>query len=264
MRATEALATLSRLGLILEPRDGRLWVEPRDRITPEARAIIVEYRDTLLNLVSVPVPAENIPTPSAGLGVISDRISAYHERIAIVIEDGRETHDDAVRIAAEEVGVPIERLAQLQVAEWRSRIQALPPQSDHPALITLQAALIAQLALPWMTEAARHGWTDLELFGAHPTAPAVRVECWGLAVSIAMSPFNRRSRSGEIRRTRLVAIDQNRAVIETPTGERFGANRFDRGLDEATPIWDHPADLQAANGSRVAVNRASARERGVQ
>ena len=57
MRPTEALAVLSRLGLTLQSRGGRLWVEPRDRITPEARAMIVEHRNALLDLVSVASPA---------------------------------------------------------------------------------------------------------------------------------------------------------------------------------------------------------------
>lgn len=41
MQPTHALLALTRIGLTLRPMsDGRLWVEPRQRITPEARALI--------------------------------------------------------------------------------------------------------------------------------------------------------------------------------------------------------------------------------
>ena len=63
MQATDAFDTLRRMGFILRPRGDRLAVEPRDRITPEARALIKAHRDALLHLartVSDPVPPESL------------------------------------------------------------------------------------------------------------------------------------------------------------------------------------------------------------
>ena len=91
------------------------------------------------------------------------------------------------------------------------------------------------------TEAARLGWTAIEIFGVHPLAPAIRVECWGVAVSVAISPFNRtvtdRAISARLR-CEVCEVTANRIRFLTPTGARFAALRFARGLDEAVCIWE--------------------------
>ena len=185
--------------------------------------------------------ADSTTMPSTGpVGEVSDRIQAYHERLAICLEGGDISSDEAVRIASEEAATPIAVLAELQVAAWRTHIEALPVPTD-PALSGLKAELIEQLALPWLTYAARLGWTGLELFGAHPLAPAVRSECWGVAVSVALSPFNRTDRAGRRRICSIEAVTENRLAVVTPTGARFGAQRFARGLDGAMCVWDLPA-----------------------
>ena len=184
---------------------------------------------------------------SARHGDVADRIAAYHDRMAICLEAGDVPEAEARQIAMEEAGAPIETLAELQVAAWRIRIEPLPPPTD-PALTNLKVDLLSQLSLPWFTEAARLGWTAIEIFGVHPLAPAIRVECWGVAVSVAISPFNRKA-TGRVNSTRLrcevCEVTANRIRFTTPTGARFAASRFSRGLDEAVCIWELAGSIAA-------------------
>ena len=187
--------------------------------------------------------ADSTTMPSTGpVGDVSDRIQAYHERLAICLDGGDISSDEAVRIASEEAATPIAVLAELQVAAWRTHIEALPVPTD-PALSGLKAELIEQLALPWLTYAARLGWTGLELFGAHPLAPAVRIECWGVAVSVALSPFSRTTDRafGSRLRCTIRDVTGERISLITPTGARFGFTRFASGLDESVCAWNLPA-----------------------
>lgn len=58
----------------------------------------------------------------------------------------------------------------------------------------------------WAIEAARLGWTDLDLFGVHPIAPAFRYDCMGLiplirgdeVIGISETRATTRSRSGNL------------------------------------------------------------------
>ena len=206
-------------------------------VIPAAAPVAPPNRELLALLAQTALCCEGaVPQVlSARHGDVADRIAAYHDRMAICLEAGDVPEAEARQIAMEEAGAPIETLAELQVAAWRNRIESLPPPTD-PALTKLKVDLLSQLSLPWVTEAARLGWTAIEVFGVHPLAPVVRVECWGVAVSVAISPFNRtvtdRAISARLR-CEVCEVTANRIRFLTPTGARFA-----RGLDEAVCIWE--------------------------
>src|SRR3954453_435300 len=58
----------------------------------------------------------------------------------------------------------------------------------------------------WAREAVRCGWSDLDVFGCDPDAPAARFDCMGLVVLL--------------HRCEVVAIDCNGADVVTVTGAR--------------------------------------------
>jgi hypothetical protein len=89
------------------------------------------------------------------------------------------------------------------------------------------------------------------LFGVHPVAPVVRIECWGAAVAVALSPHNRVGRDGVWRLSKLVEIDANRALIELPSSVRTVAGRFP-GLG-AMPLWEVPVFASPRMAGEVAV-----------
>jgi hypothetical protein len=157
-------------------------------------------------------------------------LAAYRERLAICLEAGDMSEAEAHRFAAAEAGANLDTLAQRQAEWWRARLNAWHP----PAMLQrLRLELRAVAAPPWLADAVRTGWGDVALFGVHPAAPLVRVECWGLAVALAASPFNRWDA-----RVRLVSLDASRARIETPTGARFGIEPSAAGFDHAAPVWE--------------------------
>ena len=166
MRPTEALATLARMGLSLRPLGGKLYVEPRDLITPEARSIIVEHRDDLLALVSTgePIatvaPVASIATvaaPSAALGTDdpADLIAAYHQRLAIVLEAGDVSPAEAVPIASEQVGATIEVGGQ-RLAAGPVKASLKTPDSFS---LSLASDLNPQLQL--LADVSWTGWSSI-------------------------------------------------------------------------------------------------------
>ena len=74
----------------------------------------------------------------------------------------------------------------------------------------------------WGSEAARLGWTALDLFGVHQVAPAVRYDAMGLMPLI---------RGGEV-----VALDATRATIRMPAGGLLTYLRRQR--HETVAVWD--------------------------
>ena len=161
---------------------------------------------------------------------LADAIDAYRERLAICLEAGDVSEAEAHGIAAAEAGADFDTLAQRQAEWWRTRLDAWHPSV---ALAGLAADLRAVAGQPWLADAARAGWHDVSLFGVHPVAPLVRVECWGLGVTLAVSPHNRPGA-----RVRLVSIDAARARIETPSRARFGIEQSVAAFDSAGPVWE--------------------------
>lgn len=99
MRAIVTLLELHRQGLVLEAFGDKLGVTPRERITAAARALIIENRDGLLQLLR--------SCAHSGVDVLPQRLAnladAYAERVAIVLEAGDIDEADARRTAAREV-----------------------------------------------------------------------------------------------------------------------------------------------------------------
>lgn len=98
MSAIVTLLELHRQGLGLEILGGTLGVTPRERITEDARALIIENRDGLLVLLR---------SCLYGGVDVSQRLvnlaDAYAERVAIVLEAGDIDEADARRTAEMEV-----------------------------------------------------------------------------------------------------------------------------------------------------------------
>ena len=79
MHPIQALAALHDLGLSVQPiSGGRLYVVPRERITPDVRHLIVAHRDALVDLVR---------RRQADIDPV-DLIVTYEERLAICSEAG--------------------------------------------------------------------------------------------------------------------------------------------------------------------------------
>ena len=176
------------------------------------------------------------PLPSLTLDDPAELIVAYLERVAICIKDGGVSEVEAHRTASKQTGADIDTLARRQIDCWRNQIKDIAAPGDL-ALAKLRDDLLEIIVEPWAKQAAREGWDDVAVFGVHPIAPTVRVECWGLAPSLVLSPHNRLGSDGIQWKTRLVELTTDRAVIETPTGARFTVNRFAHALDEAIPAW---------------------------
>jgi hypothetical protein len=101
MRAADALAELQRMGLIIEPHGGHLFVTPREQITDRARALIVQNRDGLLDLLrQIELRDSDIVAQR-----VADLRDAYHERLAIVLEAGNIGEAEARSIAEAEIGL---------------------------------------------------------------------------------------------------------------------------------------------------------------
>ena len=251
MTPASTYLALVQAGLTLTVPDGRhLHVSPRSRITDALRALIVEHRDPLVALIRTGAEPTLDVNPVLGRAEIVDRasdpanlIATYNERLAIVLEAGDIPEPEAHRIVSEEVCADLAALAGLQVAAWRAHIESFTEPLADPALARLRRDLLVILGERWVLDAAQLGWDVVAMLGLHPTAPLVRVDCWGAAVAVALDPHNRRSASG-VHRARVVAIDQTFATIELPTGLRTKAGRFARGLDIAVPIWEVPGFAQ--------------------
>jgi hypothetical protein len=75
----------------------------------------------------------------------------------------------------------------------------------------------------WAVQAARLGWSVLDLFGAHPVAPAYRYDAAGLVNLIS---------GGDV-----VDIRTDRAVIRTPSGNSL-TYYLRRDCRDAVALWD--------------------------
>lgn len=111
-------------------------------------------------------------------------------------------------------------------ADWREGLGRLNPQSPAPNFLPAFWARVirdAEQFLPaWGRQAAELGWTALDLFGAHPTAPSARVSCMGLVLVIDGG--------------RVVAMTETTAVIEKPSGSRLSYPR--RPYESrCVPLW---------------------------
>lgn len=106
MRPAEAIAELRRLGHSLELHGDNLLVQPRDRITEQARALIVENRHALIGQLQ---DEQAYHTGDRLAQRVADLADAYAERIAIVLEAGDIGEAEARRIAEAEIGATFVR-----------------------------------------------------------------------------------------------------------------------------------------------------------
>ena len=171
-------------------------------------------------------------------------IERHHNRLSVVPHDRITPGIEALIIANRDGLLELVRAkpdrATEQAMWWRSHIAALPV-STVPGHDRMIAALIVSAADAWLIEAARLDWNDVDVFGVHPVAPLGRVDCWGVAASLALSPHNRTGRDGRQHLTRLIEIGPDHATVETPTGTRFKHPREPRGSAIAVAVWDLPA-----------------------
>jgi hypothetical protein len=74
----------------------------------------------------------------------------------------------------------------------------------------------------WAAMAIASGWSDLDVFGAHPDAPAARFDAMGLVLLLD--------------RCEVVAIDSDGADLLTNTGARQRYRR--RTMSDTVPLWE--------------------------
>lgn len=78
---------------------------------------------------------------------------------------------------------------QVEWAEGLAKIEAMPAPldwPDHRWPATVGGA--CKFVQTWGGQASALGWSAIELFGCHPSKPYARLECIGLALSLASAP----------------------------------------------------------------------------
>jgi hypothetical protein len=116
------------------------------------------------------------------------------------------------------------------IEEWRQQIEAITPLPGDKVAGTALEFLDTEHAL----RAVKLGWTELELFGMHPDAlkaAALRSDAKGLVPFIALAQHT----------YEIIAIEEDRAVIQTGGGATQSWPRSRPAEDLAVPFWEHPA-----------------------
>ena len=94
--------------------------------------------------------------------------------------------------------------------EWGEGLAALhlaePLEGFSPASWRQLLDDVGRFLDRWGLDAARHGWSALDVFGVHPLAPAARYDCMGLVPLIR----------GEV-----VALNATCAAIRTQSGSEL-------------------------------------------
>ena len=137
------------------------------------------------------------PSVAASAGNTNEHIPAGGEDAAAFLRD---KYEERAAILEYDANLPrawAEHFARLE--------QDGPPGDFSPT--RWQAALDGALAFAdqWGAEAHRLGWDVSEVFGLHPTAPAARVDCRGLAWLLGDG-------------SQVVAMDRSGAQIRKPNG----------------------------------------------
>ena len=146
----------------------------------------------------------------------------FTERVAILIESGGHPPDAAQRLATNELGGE-------QLDLWRYHIERQRTATTIEATQLLKAAT-AFLSSPMAAMAAYYCWDDWEVFGVlnGPTRAMVRRhDVMGLVPALAWSRIG----------SKLVDIDDQRAIIETYTGNTLTHKRPLTGRRYAVPVW---------------------------
>jgi hypothetical protein len=115
-----------------------------------------------------------------------------------------------------------------KIVEWRIGVERLARRpapwqfnpGDWREIVDASGAFLRE----WGEQAEALGWTTLDLFGCHPTAPAGRHDGGGLALYIGQG--------------RVTALDASSATIDRKSGARLTFWRSP--TDGAIPVWDLP------------------------
>lgn len=146
----------------------------------------------------------NAPSMAAPAGSTNERTRAEGENATAILRD---KYEERAAILEYEANLP------RAWAEHFARIEQDGPPGDFSPTrweAALDGALV--FADQWGAEAHRLGWDVSEVFGLHPTAPAARVDCRGLAWLLGDG-------------SQVVAMDRCGANIKTARG---GHQRFHR------------------------------------
>lgn len=155
----------------------------------------------------------------AALAQHGARIKVDGERVRVICAPGRPPPADLVE-AAREHRAALRALATSAgappiVARGLDQLAAGVPLLDDWSR-RIEAA--REMAAQWDAQGRRLGWTDVDLYGLHPLAPAARRDAKGLAWCLD-------------RGDRVSAITADSATIETASGSvlRFYCARHDTG-----------------------------------
>ena len=222
MQLAHVLKTLHGHGLNVTAIDGgMLLVEPDEFITDDLAALIVANKPGILahlQAVARTTPAATAP-PCPG---------SIAERVAIMSVNGTVPLEAEAAALAEHGLLSWHALADAHVAAITAELDRLPPPSSRDGEKLLKVTR-AFLGSHWHLDAIRHGWPQHELFGVHPVAPSVRVECWGLIPQLSIGPHLG---------AKLESLDDGGALVTYRSGTRVRLRRFNPGLDAAVPWWE--------------------------
>lgn len=111
-------------------------------------------------------------------------------------------------------------------ADGLARLASMPPPdgwgSDWRAVRDGVLRFADDLAGHWLAKAVALGWTEVDLFGAAPTAPAARLDARGAATFIKGAS--------------IMAITADAIVIRTPSGQRLRITR--PTTKGGAPLWE--------------------------
>ena len=150
------------------------------------------------------------------------------ERSAILEFDAGLPRAEAEEAAAREFGFKsLSEAHAASVARWRVEIERLPALRTADG-VRLRRCALAFLDRPWLGQALRLGWGELELWGVHELAPFVRGDAMGLVASLALSPLG----------WKLAELTPHAAITVTQSGWRLTRSRFPAGIGAAVPLWE--------------------------
>lgn len=111
-------------------------------------------------------------------------------------------------------------------ADGLARLATMPPPdgwgADWRAVRDGALRFADDLAGQWLAKAVALGWTEVDLFGAAPTAPAARLDARGAATFIKGAST--------------MAITADAIVIRTPSGQRLRITR--PTTKGGVPLWE--------------------------
>lgn len=155
-------------------------------------------------------------------GRYSRKNADFEERVAILVESGGHTPDDAHLLAMAEMG-------GVNLDLWNYHIERLKTSTSFKGHQLIKTA-VSFLEGPFAAMAAHYGWDDLEIFGVFngsPRAIARRHDAMGLIPSISWSQIG----------ARLVDLDESQATIETRGKNLLTHSRRLTGKRYSVPVW---------------------------